>query len=136
MKAYRKYFISSDLANGRFWYVPLGFLAYVLNVAVAITSYLKKSLTLSTTLFLIAALCALIHAFGTSQAIPAGLKFLKVKDDDDRTLNTTFDRFARWVLIRGIFGALQTNAVELFGIHGFIHLGIFLVLESRTFLSS
>lgn len=111
--AYRKYFLASDLANGRFWYVSLGLSAYVLNVTVAITAYFQNPTNSSTTLFSIAAACALIHAFGTSKAIPAGLRFLKVKDNDEATLNKLFDKFARWVLIRGIFGAPMFVALLL-----------------------
>ena len=102
---YRKYFLASDLADGRFWYVSLGLSAYVLNVIIAVIAYFQIGITTSTILFFIAAGFALIHAFGTSQAIPAGQHFLKVKDNDEATLNKSFDKFARWVEFRGIFGA-------------------------------
>ncbi|MDA4111990.1 MAG: hypothetical protein OK439_05585 [Thaumarchaeota archaeon] len=113
MIAYRKYFLASDLANGRFWYVPLGLSAYVLNVTVALLAYFQNGITSSTILFIIAAGFALIHAFGTSQAVPAGMRFLKVKDDNETTLNKSFDKFARWVVFRGIVGAPMFVAMLL-----------------------
>ena len=112
--AYRKYFLASDLANGRFWYVPLGLLAYVLNVTVAVFAYFQDGPGLSTTLISVAAVCALIHAFGTSQAVPAGLRFKRMNDNaDDSTLNKSFDKFARWVVFRGIFGVPMFIALLL-----------------------
>src|SRR6266571_8222229 len=63
MMTYRKYFLASDLANGRFWYVPLGLSAYVLNTAVAVLSYFQNGVSSSTILFSVAAVFALIHAF-------------------------------------------------------------------------
>lgn len=102
--AYRKYFLASDLANGRFWYIPLGLASYVLNVLVAIRAYSFFGFTSVTLLFSIAAICALIHAFGTSQAVPSGLAFMKITGDDEEILNKSFDKFAKWVLFRGIFG--------------------------------
>ena len=111
--AYRKYFAASDLANGRFWYIPLGLSAYALNVVIAISSYFQSSFSSSTMWFAVAAGCALVHAFGTSQAVPAGLRFLKVKGDDEVILNKLFDKFARWVVFRGIFGLPMLVAMLL-----------------------
>ncbi len=111
--AYRKYFLASDLANGRFWYIPLGLSAYTLNTITAITAYFQNGTGSSTILFSIAAACALIHAFGTSQAVPVGLRFMKIKDDDESSLNRSFDRFARWVVFRGIFGLPMLVAMLL-----------------------
>jgi hypothetical protein len=99
---YRRYFVASDLGNGRFWYIPLGLTAYALNVAVALAGYYLYGLVLSTALFFTAGACALIHAFGTSQAVPAGLRFLKMKEYDE--VEKSLDKFALWVLFRGIFG--------------------------------
>ncbi len=104
IKNYRAYFIASDFGNGRFWYIPLGLSAYFLNIAVAVAGYYLDGLVVSSILFFIAGACALIHAFGTSQAVPAGLGFLKTKDDDEEKLERSFDRFAKWVLFRGVFG--------------------------------
>ncbi|MGI0090543.1 MAG: hypothetical protein ACREBS_02430 [Nitrososphaerales archaeon] len=101
---YRKYFLASDLANGRYWYIPLGLSAYVLNVIVLILAYIQNGMSSSTILFAVAAGCSLVHAFGTSQAIPAGLRFARAKEDDEGRLNKLFDKFATWVLIRAIFG--------------------------------
>ncbi len=111
--AYKKYFAASDFGNGRFWYIPLGISAYVLNVIVAILSYVQNGFGSSTTLFSVGAACALVHAFGTSQAVPAGLRFLRIKDEDEAMLNSSFDRFARWVIFRGVFGAPMFVAMLL-----------------------
>lgn len=110
---YRSYFVASDLGNGRFWYVPLGLSAYALNVAVALAGYYLDGLVFSSILFIIAGACALIHAFGTSRAIPAGLQFLKIKDNDEAKLGRSFDKFANWVLFRGILGILMFTAILL-----------------------
>lgn len=104
--AYRKFFVASDLSNGRFWYIPLGLLAYLLTFAAAILGYSRGIPTMEAIPFYVAAGCALAHAFGTSQAVPASLRVLKFVDNgDEATLNRLFDEFARWVVVRGIFGA-------------------------------
>ena len=107
------YFKASDLANGRFWYVPLGLSAYVLNFWVAILAYSQDGMSISTLLFTLAAGCAVVHAIGTSRAVPAGLGFLRLKDEDEAILNKSFDRFARWVIVRAIFGAPMFVAILL-----------------------
>lgn len=101
---YRAYFVASDLGNGRFWYIPLGLSAYALNVSVAVVAYYENGLVSGTILFFIAAACALVHAFGTSRAIPAGLRFLRIKDNDEAKLDLAFTKFARWVVFRGAIG--------------------------------
>lgn len=112
--AYGRYFKASDLANGRFWYVPLGLSAYVLSVCVAILAFSQNGMSSSTALFSFAAGCAIVHAFGTSQAVPAGLGFRRLKDDEDEAvLNKSFDRFARWVVLRAIIGAPMFVAILL-----------------------
>ncbi|MDA4137325.1 MAG: hypothetical protein OK449_10065 [Thaumarchaeota archaeon] len=113
--AYGRYFKASDFANGRFWYVPLGLSAYALNVLVAILAYSQNGMSSSTILFALAAGCAVVHAFGTSQAVPAGLGFLRLEDGTEAILNKSFDRFAKWVVVRAIFGAPMFVAV-LFGL--------------------
>lgn len=114
MVAYRKYFIASDLGRGRLWYIPLGLAAYFLTVAAAVGGYLQ-GLAISIMIpFYLAAICALVHAFATSQAIPASMQFLKVKEiDDEAILNKSFDRFARWVIVRGIVGVPMFVAILL-----------------------
>lgn len=112
---YGKYFLASDLANGRFWYIPLGLSAYVLNVLVAISAHYQNIRGSAMSMFFIAAGFALIHAFGTSQAVPAGLSFVKIKDTDEAILDKSFDKFARWVVVRGIVGAPMFVAM-LFGL--------------------
>lgn len=104
IKAYKEYFLASDLGNGRFWYIPLGLSAYALNVGVLIVAYSQKAGGFLISALTIAAVCSLMHAFGTSRAVPAGLAFMRVKSEDDSVLNHAFDRFARWVVLRGIFG--------------------------------
>lgn len=102
--AYRKYFAASDFGNGRFWYIPLGLSSYALNVIVAALAYSESGLSSSTWLFVVAAGCAVIHSFGTSQAIPAGLHFLRTQSGDEAVLNKLFDRFAMWVDLPGGVG--------------------------------
>ncbi len=109
--AYSKYFLASDLKNGRFWYIPLGISAYVLNVASAAAEYFEGSSTSTLALVSVAAASALVHALGTSQAAPAGLSVRKVKSDDQQALTKIFDKFARWTQVRGVSGALMFIAM-------------------------
>ena len=111
--AYRKYFLASDLANGRFWYIPLGLTGYVLNPIVAILAYSQNGVDSSTILFSIAATFSLVHAFGTSQAVPAGLRFRGLRDENEANLSHSFEGFARWVIFRGIVGAPMFGAMLL-----------------------
>ncbi len=104
IKAYKEYFLASDLGYGRFWYIPLGLSAYALNVGVLLVAYSQKAGGFLLSDFAIAAACSLLHAFGTSQAVPAGMAFTRTKTDDDSVLRHAFDRFARWVVFRGIIG--------------------------------
>jgi len=102
--AYSKYFLASDLANGRFWYIPLGISAYIINVVSAIVGYLQGVESLTLILLSTAAICSLIHALGTSQAAPTGLSVSKVKSDDVTALTKIFDKFSKWTYVRGIVG--------------------------------
>ena len=104
IKAYKEYFLASDLGNGRFWYIPLGLSAYALNVSVLVVAYSQKAGGSLISALTIAAVCSLLHAFGTSQAVPAGLAFTRTQTEDDSVLSHAFDRFARWVAFRGIVG--------------------------------
>ncbi len=113
IRPYREYFLASDLGNGRFWYIPLGLSAYLLNPAVVVIGYLQNVGASALLPVGVAAGCALLHAFGTSQAVPAGLRFARVRGDDEAVLNGSFDGFARWVVFRGVVGAPMFVAMLL-----------------------
>jgi hypothetical protein len=104
--AYSKYFMAADLANGKFWYGPLGVLAYVLTVGSAIAGYLQNVETSAMTLFFIASALALVHAFGTSQAAPTAFR-VRGAGNDETALTKIFDKFSRWTSLRGIAGVLM-----------------------------
>ncbi len=109
--AYSRYFLASDLKNGRFWYIPLGLSAYALNVVSLPAAYLEGSGASTLAFTGLAAAFALVHALGTSQAAPAGLSVPKVKDGDEQALTRIFDKFARWTMVRGASGAMMFIAM-------------------------
>jgi hypothetical protein len=104
--AYSKYFMAADLANGRFWYGPLGVLAYVLTVGSAIAVYFQNVESSAMTLLFVAAAIALIHAFGTSQAAPTAFR-VRGAENDETALAKIFNKFSKWTSLRGIAGVLM-----------------------------
>ena len=94
------------MANGRFWYGPLGVLAYLLTIGSAIAAYLQNVESSAMTLLFIAATFALIHAFGTSQAAPTAFR-VGDSGNDDTSLTEIFDKFSIWTLLRGIAGVVM-----------------------------
>ncbi len=68
--AYARYFRASDLANGRFWYIPLGVGMSLLNIASGIVALVANVAYPVAILVCVAAVSAIVHTVGTSQAAP------------------------------------------------------------------
>ncbi len=110
--AYSKYFMAADLANGRFWYGALGMAAYVLTLVSAVAGYIENVDLAAFALLLLAALMALVHAFGTVQAAPTAFQ-VRGANNDEALLNELFNKFSRWTAVRGIAGVMMFGAILL-----------------------
>jgi hypothetical protein len=109
--AYAKYFKASDLANGRFWYIPLGISMYIFNIGTAVATAFTNEGQLVSLLIYVASLFAIIHLVGTTRAAPKGLSVRQIPPDDALRLTRVFDKFSRWSYVRGVAGVFMFGAM-------------------------
>jgi hypothetical protein len=94
--AYAQYFRASDLANGRFWYIPLGVGMYVLNIGSGIAALVMGVAYEFSIPIYAASGFTLVHLIGTSRAAPAGLSVRKIQPDNKAELARALETFVKW----------------------------------------
>jgi hypothetical protein len=114
IKNYAVYARGADLGPGVYWYAILSNAAVLASIAAAWLGWVQTSGRLLVPLQL-CAVFSLAHTVATLRAAPTMFKTSKVSLDDEQTLRTLFDRFARWQALRATLQVL-TFALSLWSV--------------------
>ncbi len=97
--AYSVYSRASDLGNGLIWYAAIGMGAALLTLLAAIVAFFHGVGMLGDLPLYIAAVLSVLHSLVTTQAAPL-MHRQRNQEQDEATLASLFDRFARWQALR------------------------------------
>jgi len=114
VRSYAVYARGADLGPGIYWYAILSNAAALASIAAAWLGWVQTSGRLLVPLQL-CAVFSLAHTAATLRAAPTMFKTRKVSLDDEQTLRTLFDRFARWQALRAALQVL-TFALSLWSV--------------------
>jgi hypothetical protein len=103
--AYSNYSRASDLGNGIAWYAITGSGAALLAIMAAIVAFLQGVGSAQALPIYLAALLSILHTLVTTQAAPTNFS-QRAHENDEATLGSIFDRFARWQMLRALLQVL------------------------------
>jgi len=108
--AYATFARGNDLGNGRVVYPLLGIGAALLTFLATAVAYAERNPIELLFPLSIASLLSILHTFATTRAAPVMLS-IKDASDDEMTLSSKLDRFARWHAIRATFQVLTFSVL-------------------------
>jgi hypothetical protein len=108
--AYSIYSRAGDLGNGIAWYASVGVGAVLITLAAAIAVFSQRNASPAAPLIYIAAVLSILHSLVTTQAAP--IMFSQRRhENDEKTLETLFNRFERWQTLRAFLQVLTFGAL-------------------------
>ena len=103
--AYSTYSRAGDLGNGIAWYASVGVGALLITLAAAIAAFSQRSASPAVPFIYIASILSILHSLVTTQAAP--IMFSQRRhENDEKTLETLFNRFERWQTLRALLQVL------------------------------